>query len=465
MVFDSGVFLVFFALFFVLYHAAWRSLLLQNVLLLAGSYIFYGWWDWRFLALMTVSSGVDYAAALALGRVRDPTLRRAVLWTSLATNLGFLFTFKYFDFFAESLAVLMARFGVTAAFPLLHLVLPIGISFYTFQSMSYTIDVYRGQLKPERDPIKYFAFVSFFPHLVAGPIQRAGFLLGQINRERRLAPDHVREAVWLLVWGFFLKEVPANGAAQFADMAFQESQTRGWLTILGTLAFAIQIYCDFNAYSLIARGTGRLLGFELVWNFNQPYFASSIADFWRRWHISLSTWLRDYLYIPLGGSRHGTRRTYINLMATMLLGGLWHGAAWNFVAWGALHGGALAIHRAFDNDRSSRRLPAVLGRSLTLAVVLVGWWMFRCRSWPMMRAMAESLTNLAWHPDYAIIALSLALLMLPVLVIELWQYRRKELLAPLSLGTWRFACLNAALIAVTFGMWNRFQHGFIYFQF
>jgi alginate O-acetyltransferase complex protein AlgI len=334
MVFDSGVFFVFFALFFVLYHAAWRSLTLQNVLLLVGSYIFYGWWDWRFLTLMTASSGVAYAAAIALDRFPGSAARKAILWASLATNLGFLFTFKYFDFFADSLALLLTRFGITASFPLLHLVLPIGISFYTFQSMSYTIDVYRGELKPERDPIKYFAFVSFFPHLVAGPIQRAGFLLGQINRARRLTPEHVREAVWLLVWGFFLKEVPANGAAQFTDMAFQESQTRGWLTILGTIAFAIQIYCDFNAYSLIARGTGRLLGFELVWNFNQPYFASSIADFWRRWHISLSTWLRDYLYIPLGGSRRGPRRTYVNLLATMLLGGLWHGAAWNFVAWG-----------------------------------------------------------------------------------------------------------------------------------
>jgi D-alanyl-lipoteichoic acid acyltransferase DltB (MBOAT superfamily) len=278
------------------------------VLLLAGSYVFYGWWDWRFLALMTLSSGVDYAAALGLERVQGHPARRAILWASLATNLGVLFTFKYFDFFADSLALLLGRFGVTALLPLLHLVLPIGISFYTFQSMSYTIDVYRGELRAERDPVKYFAFVSFFPHLVAGPIQRAGFLLGQINRERRLTPEHVREAVWLLVWGFFLKEVPANGAAQFADMAFQESQTRGGgLTILGTVAFAVQIYCDFNAYSLIARATGRLLGFELIWNFNQPYFASSIADFWRRWHISLSTWLRDYLYIPLGGSRRPNR--------------------------------------------------------------------------------------------------------------------------------------------------------------
>ncbi len=464
MVFDSGVFLVFFALFFVLYHSTSRSLRLQNVLLLTASYVFYGWWDWRFLALMTASSGVDYIAGLALGRLNDQRLRRIVLWTSLASNLSVLFVFKYFDFFAGSLAALLARFSLPAPFPLLHLVLPIGISFYTFQSMSYTIDIYRGELEPEQDPINYFAFVSFFPHLVAGPIQRAGFLLGQIRRERRLAAAPVKEAVWLLVWGFFLKEVPANGAAQFVDMAFQESQTRGWLTILGTIAFAIQIYCDFNGYSLIARGTGRLLGFELVWNFNQPYFASSIADFWRRWHISLSTWLRDYVYISLGGSRQGHRRTYANLLSTMVLGGLWHGAAWNFVAWGTLHGGALAVQRAFART-GSRPVPPAVSRALTLLVVLVGWWLFRCRSWPMMRAMATSLTHLAWSADDASIVATLVVLVVPVAIIEWWQFRRADLLAPLSLGPWRFACLNGLLIAVTVAMWNRFQHGFIYFQF
>ena len=248
MVFDSAAFLVFFGLFLAAYYAVAASLHAQNVLLLVGSYVFYGWWDWRFLGLMTLSSGVDYLAGLALGSAMTSQSRRAILAASLSTNLAILFTFKYFDFFASSLQTLLGAAGLRVPIPLLHVVLPVGISFYTFQSMSYTIDVFKRQLAPERNPIRFFAFVSFFPHLVAGPIMRAGVLLRQIARPRRIDSSLVREAVWLLAWGFFLKEVVADGAAQFVDLAFTEHQGSGWTTLIGTLAFSIQIYCDFNAY-------------------------------------------------------------------------------------------------------------------------------------------------------------------------------------------------------------------------
>ena len=216
---------------------------------------------------------------------------------------------------------------------------------------------------------------------------------------------------------------------------------------------------------MIARGAGRLLGFEIIWNFNQPYAATSITDFWRRWHISLSTWLRDYLYIPLGWSRRGVARTYVNLVATMLLGGLWHGAAWTFVGWGALHGAALAIERRAQGRRPAVGRRSVVGWLTTMAVVFVGWWLFRCRSTTMLIAMATSLTELAWMPQHSVMVRSLLVLSVPVVCIEMWQYRQRDLLAPVALGRWSFAALNASLVLSTFAMWNSFQHGFIYFQF
>jgi D-alanyl-lipoteichoic acid acyltransferase DltB (MBOAT superfamily) len=333
--------------------------------------------------------------------------------------------------------------------------------------MSYTIDVYRHELEPERNPVTYFAFVSFFPHMVAGPIQRARHLLGQLNRPRTLDLERTREGIWLLVYGYFLKEMVANPAATFADAAFWAGQPSGWTTLLGTLAFAIQIYCDFCGYSLIARGSGRLLGIEFIWNFNQPYFATSPRDFWRRWHISLSSWLRDYLYVPLGGNRKGRARTYFNLMLTMGLGGLWHGAAWNFVLWGLLHGAALAGERAYEDVLGPRRprLPAAVGWIGTMAVVLVGWFLFRCHSWEMIRGMTASLAHLNWTADHSRELASLAIIAAPVVAIELWQYAKQDLLTPLTLRPLAFAALGGVLLLFTAVMFERLHYAFIYFQF
>jgi alginate O-acetyltransferase complex protein AlgI len=273
--------------------------------------------------------------------------------------------------------------------------------------------------------------------------------------------------VWLLVYGTFLKTVIANPAAVLTDAAFSAQQTSGWTTVLGTLAFAIQIYCDFWAYSMIARGSGRLLGIEFIWNFNQPYFATSIQDFWRRWHISLSRWLRDYLYIPLGGNRKGRVRTYVNLILTMLLGGLWHGAAWSFVLWGLLHGLALAVQRAYEEllGPSRPRVPAPIGWAVTMLVVLVGWFVFRCASWAMIAGMGRSLGNLAWTAGHTRTLATLACLAAPVFIVEVWQYLRRDLLAPLALREPHFAVLCGTMLALTIIMFGRFNYAFIYFQF
>jgi D-alanyl-lipoteichoic acid acyltransferase DltB (MBOAT superfamily) len=381
--FNSWVFALFFIIVLALYyHLRWRA---QNVMLLIASLIFYGWWDWRFLGLLLLSAGIDYLAGLGMDGA-TPQRRRTLLIVSMCSNLGILGAFKYFGFFADSFAAVLGAIGLRADLPTLHIVLPVGISFYTFQSMSYTIDVYRGRLKPIRDPLLFYLFVGYFPQLVAGPIERATNLLPQLAAPRRVTADLIASGTLLLLVGLARKVLIADNVAPLVDEAFSAPSAMGSFQLASAIAlFAIQIYCDFAGYSDMARGMSRLLGIELMENFRRPYFATTITDFWRRWHISLSTWLRDYLYIPLGGNRKGDARTYVNLLLTMLLGGLWHGASWTFVAWGALHGGALAVHKLWVQLRASLGVPAgVLGYpgrvaswSLTMAAVCAGWVFFR----------------------------------------------------------------------------------------
>jgi alginate O-acetyltransferase complex protein AlgI len=344
MLFNSPSFWVFFSLFFALYAAfnhRW-----QNRLLLAASYVFYGWWDYRFVLLMLVSTVFDYFAGLLIAASAEHKIRRRWLIFSMVGNLGLLCFFKYFNFFIASAQALLHTLGFQSDPWVLSIILPIGISFYTFQSMSYTIDVYRNEIKPTRRFLDFALAVSFFPHLVAGPIMRASMLLPQIERPRRMTWDGWCRGWVLIVIGLFKKVCIADVVSGSADMVFAHPEQCSWPVLLfGLYCFALQIYADFSGYTDIARGVARLIDFELPENFNQPYFAANITDFWRRWHISLSTWLRDYLYIPLGGNRHGTWKTYRNLFLTMLLGGLWHGASWTFVVWGGLHGVYLAVHK------------------------------------------------------------------------------------------------------------------------
>jgi alginate O-acetyltransferase complex protein AlgI len=274
-----------------------------------------------------------------------------------------------------------------------------------------------------------------------------------------------REAAWLLIYGYFLKTFVANGTAIMADAAFVVDQKSGWMTVLGTVAFAIQIYADFWAYSMIARGAGLALGIEFIWNFDQPYSATSMREFWRRWHISLSTWLRDYLYIPLGGSRGGRLATQRNLILTMVLGGLWHGAAWNFVLWGLLHGVALAIERVVGDALGPRRVPRPLAWLATMTVVLSGWLLFRCRSWKMIEGMVRAFKHMEWVPAHAHVLRTLVALTAPLVAIELWQLRRRDLLAPLRLHPIAFGFVGGAMVALTVVMWDRLHNAFIYFQF
>ena len=276
--------------------------------------------------------------------------RKLLLGISLVTNLGVLFFFKYFDFFRESTRALLHQFGVEVSWSTLGFILPVGISFYTFQTLSYTIDVYRGHLAPTRSLVQFLAYIAFFPQLVAGPIERATHLLPQMARKLTLTLPMVESGLWLFIWGLFKKVVLADSFAYLVDPVFKFVEPEASQTLIATTAFALQIYCDFSGYTDMARGMARMLGFELMLNFNLPYFATSVQDFWRRWHISLSTWLRDYLYLPLGGNRLGSGRTYLNLLIVMLLGGLWHGAAWNFVAWGVWQAFGLIVNRAWSES-------------------------------------------------------------------------------------------------------------------
>ncbi len=329
MLFNSYCFWLFFLVVFVLY--AGLNHKWQNRLLLVASYIFYGAWDWRFLSLIWISTVVDFFVALKIDEHRHSSNheRQKKLWliVSLCTNLGLLGFFKYCGFFVEEMGQLMDWLGVPLSLPSLSIVLPVGISFYTFQTMSYTIDVYRDQIRPVRDFEGFALYVAFFPQLVAGPIERSTHLMPQIIKPRQLTSDGYIEGLYLVLLGMFKKVVIADNMAIIVNAVFQSpvSQLSGLECLLGVYAFAFQIYGDFSGYSAIARGVSKFLGFDIMVNFNLPYFAQSPQEFWHRWHISLSTWLRDYLYIPLGGNRHGTARTYRNLMVTMVLGGIWHG--------------------------------------------------------------------------------------------------------------------------------------------
>ncbi len=339
MLFNSIDFAIFLPIVFLLYwFVANKKLKFQNFLIVVASYVFYGWWDWRFLSLILFSTLVDYAIGRKLLNEENQTKRKILLWTSLVVNLGFLGFFKYYNFFLDNFVEAFSFFGYPINPQGLNIILPVGISFYTFQTLSYTIDVYRKKLEPTKNFIAFMAFVSFFPQLVAGPIERATNLLPQFYKKRNFEYDRAVDGLRQILWGLFKKIVIADNAAQLANEIFNNSADySGSTLVLGALFFTFQIYGDFSGYSDIAIGTSRLFGFNLMQNFNFPYFSRDIAEFWRRWHISLSTWFRDYLYIPLGGSRGSTWMKVRNTFIIFVVSGFWHGANWTFIAWGALN--------------------------------------------------------------------------------------------------------------------------------
>jgi alginate O-acetyltransferase complex protein AlgI len=348
MLFNSAEFAIFFIITYGLYlviNHKW-----QNRMLLAASYIFYGSWDYRFLALMILSTLIGYQSALLIEKFKDNKLmRRLFLGLALSTDLSILLFFKYSNFFLENLSLMLHGLGFHTSLDTLNIILPVGISFYTFQSMSYVLDVYKKEIPAEKNLLDFALFISFFPQLVAGPIERAGHLLSQVKSKRQIISNHIYEGSYLIFWGLFQKIYVADNLGKIADVFFESSLPYEPLAVLtGVYAFAFQILCDFSGYSDMARGLAKLMGFELMINFNCPYFASNPREFWNRWHISLSRWFRDYVYIPLGGNKRGLGLTLRNLVITMLLAGLWHGARWTYIVWGLYHGFLLLTHRILE---------------------------------------------------------------------------------------------------------------------
>jgi D-alanyl-lipoteichoic acid acyltransferase DltB (MBOAT superfamily) len=483
MVFTSLTFAGFFVVFYVLYLLLRRNLRLQNLLILAASYFFYSVWDWRFLSLILISTLVDFTIGKTLGEISDDTARgrsrrKVLLWTSVGVNLAILGFFKYFNFFYLSLIGLLSIFNLNPTYEVLDIILPLGISFYTLQTLSYTIDIYRKRLEPTRSLLNFAVFVAFFPQLVAGPIERAVRFLPQIEKLRTISAEQVSSGIFLILWGYFKKLVVADNLGAIANHIFNNyGGYQGLDVVIGAFAFSMQIYADFSSYSDIARGLARLQGFELMLNFRLPYFALNPNDFWQRWHISLSSWLRDYIFFPL--RRILVRRRSSKLvniivpaMATMLISGLWHGAAWHFVIWGGYHGLLLIIYQLLEG-RPARPVGSgfvwqyVIASGkivLMFSLSLVGWVIFRAESFDQILLMLSRI-SLATSSETAGFWRDFLFFTTPLLIIQIFQYLKSDLLiitkAPIII---RVPIYSFLLIwTVIFG--SREIVEFIYFQF
>lgn len=395
MLFPTFTFHIFFLAVFATVWAIRRDNEWRKIVILVASWFFYGWWDWRFVALLIASGFLNWGAAQMILRADgNERARKGWLWAGVVANLAILAFFKYFGFFAEQLATLLNSVGWGRDMTILEIVLPVGVSFFTFQGMSYLIDIYRRETKAS-SLLDLTLLMSFFPHLVAGPIVRASHLVPQFQKIPQLTRSMVAGAIALILWGLVKKTLIASELAiTYVDPIFLDPAAHSSLDLLiGAYAYGVQIYCDFSAYSDMAVGLAALLGYRFPWNFNQPYRAASLQDFWRRWHISLSSWLRDYLYISLGGSRHGMARLCFALMTTMLLGGLWHGASWNFVIWGAIHGGVLVAERLWREYRPAGApvLPHWAGVLVTFHIVTLAWIFFRASDFAVSTAFVAGI--------------------------------------------------------------------------
>ncbi len=479
MLFNSLEFIFFFPLVVALYFTI--SPKYRWILLLIASYYFYMCWNYKYIVLIAFSTVVDYLAGILMYRTKKKKLRTVYLIASLTTNLGLLFFFKYFNFFGESINFLFSKFNIFYEVPAYNYLLPVGISFYTFQTLSYTIDLYKKNRKPEYHFGKFALFVSFFPQLVAGPIERSENLLPQFHKNFTFDYERVKSGILLMCWGFFKKVVIADRLAEYVNMVYNNApEYTGVPLIMATLFFAFQIYCDFSGYSDIAIGSAKIMGYDLMTNFRRPYLAVNIQDFWRRWHISLSTWFRDYVYIPLGGSRVAKWRWHTNLFITFLVSGLWHGAEWTFVIWGALHGFYLVfanITKTFKNRINQSiglnnvpQLHHVLQVMVTLVLVLFGWIFFRANNTADAILIINNLfvftgpqqLNLFRIPsDLPIALVSIGLLIIIEIIEERASLFEKmqQLTRPVK---WAILTILIVLVFVL-GMWE--AQDFLYFQF
>lgn len=475
MLFNSLEYFVFLPLLFLLYWSiSKKEIIWQNILLLTASYFFYAWWNWKFLGLLALSTLLDYGYGFA---VNTKNRKKALLfvWLSVINNLSILAIFKYYNFFAAELQILLTHLGWHANIQLLELVLPIGISFYTFHGMSYVFDSYKGKILPVRNLVDYSLFVSFFPLLVAGPIERATHLIPQIQSKRIFNYHNALTGCRMILWGLFKKVILADGLAPFADDCFANyNDYSGNTLLIGIIAFSFQIYCDFSGYSDIASGTAKLLGFNIVQNFKFPYFSKNIAEFWQKWHISLTSWFRDYLYIPLGGSRMGLIITVRNTLLVFLISGLWHGAQWHFIVWGLIHALAFLPSLIFTSQTSSFKTSAAsryFQILLTFSFVSLAWIFFRANSVPAaIDYITHTFSDLYLHPEQILKLpnnIAAFLFMIPLIAGDLIlkknnNYRLFNFKHPIV----NYVAYLLLSILVLFGLFNgEASDVFIYFQF
>ncbi len=446
MLFNSIQFAIFLPIVFLLYWFVFDSFIkksknqlrLQNAFVVMASYVFYGWWDWRFLLLIAFTSFCSWGSGLLIAKAETRKKAKTWMWLNIVLNLGILALFKYYDFFASEFAEL---FNVSTVGLLLKVILPVGISFYTFQALSYSIDIYRGKIEPTKDIVAFFAFISFFPQLVAGPIERATNLLPQFLKKREFDYDNAIDGMRQILWGLFKKIVVADNCAVFVDHVFSNyTNETGSTLLLAAIFFTFQIYGDFSGYSDIAIGTAKLFGIKLMRNFNVPYFSRDIAEFWRRWHISLTTWFRDYVYIPLGGSRVSKAKVVRNTFIIFLVSGFWHGANWTFIAWGAYHAFLFlpliltGKNRKYTNQvAEGRRLPTLKETGqmlLTFFLAVMGWIIFRAESigqaWEYVRGMLQFGTLRACYRFFTLPEIRLTSLFVVIMLVIEWLQRDKQ---------------------------------------
>jgi alginate O-acetyltransferase complex protein AlgI len=481
MLFNSIHFALFLPIVFILYWLAKGKLKAQNFLLLIASYFFYACWDYRFLFLLIFSTLLDYFTGIKMYEAKTPGWKKTWFWISVLVNVGFLGIFKYYNFFVSSFADALSLLGFTAQFRTLDVILPVGISFYTFHGLSYVIDIYKNRIKPERNFIDYSVFVSFFPLLVAGPIERATHLLPQITKQREFNYSKAVDGLRQILWGLFKKVVIADNCAQFANHIFENSHKYpGSTLVVGALFFTFQIYCDFSGYSDIALGTARLFGIELLRNFAFPYFSRDIAEFWRRWHISLSSWFRDYLYIPLGGSKGGTWMKVLNTFIIFMVSGFWHGANWTFIAWGILNAiyflPLLLLNKNRDNMEivaQGRYLPTLkelFQMVATFAMTVLAWIFFRADNIShalkyLGKIFSSSLLSVPYFENGS---LSLPTIVLTLIFVMIEWLGREQQYAIAHIGIkWykpaRWAFYYCIILAIF--SWGGKEQQFIYFQF
>lgn len=474
MLFNSYIFFIFLGIILPIFYIL-PTKKGKNFFLVIVSYVFYGYWDWKFCSLLAISTVIDYTIGKFLFQTNSETKRKWLLTISLVSNLGILAFFKYYNFFVDSFQAISYQFGMNVDYLHLNIILPVGISFYTFQTLSYTLDVYRKRIEPTNSFMDFALFVSFFPQLVAGPIERAQKLLPQLTKKLNPTKLQIQQGIVLIITGLFRKVIIGDTAGKYVDNIFGNiGEYTAFELIAALVLFSIQIYADFSGYSHIARGTAKLLGVELMKNFEQPYLSRNITEFWRRWHISLSSWLKDYLYISLGGNRKGAKRTYANLMITMLLGGLWHGASWNFVIWGGLHGLYLAVHKFITRNQkieseniSKFNLVSISNIVLTYILVLFTWLFFRSTSWDSTLIFFSKIYY--WQPsEYTWLFTKIVFVYaFATYILDILEYKTRShtYILKIKLKSISYAILASLLISTLIYMFQADPLPFIYFQF